>query len=115
MSHDRGDVVLTRWVDPTLTPGKLRPALIVQADGLATGLSQVVLAGITSNLASGGPPFRFIIPLGSPARRGSGLRTDSVVMADNLLTVHFREIVRTVGKLSDMSAIDAALRAALGL
>jgi hypothetical protein len=36
-------------------------------------------------------------------------------MADNLLTVHVREIIGTVGQIADMSAVDAALRAALGL
>jgi mRNA interferase MazF len=115
MIYSRGDVVLTRWPDPNMATGKARPALIVQADGLGTGLSQVVVAGITSNMARAGPPCRVSIPLRSPVSRGTGLRTDSIVMADNLLTIHLREIDRRIGTLADMSTVDAALRITLGL
>jgi mRNA interferase MazF len=44
-----------------------------------------------------------------------GLRTDSVVMADNLATVLEMEIDRGIGRVPDMTAIDAALRHTLGL
>ena len=44
-----------------------------------------------------------------------GLRTDSVVMTDNLATVLEVEIDRRLGHLLDMSHIDAALRHTLEL
>jgi len=44
-----------------------------------------------------------------------GLRTDSVVMTDNLATVLESEIDRTIGHCDDMEAIDVALRHTLGL
>ena len=115
MTYRRGDIVLVRWPDSDLAASKSRPARFVQADGLATGLSQVTAAGITSNLARGGPPFRVLIPRSSPAGRGAGLRPDSVVTADNPITFHLREIDRRIGVQADMSVVDAALRIALAL
>lgn len=44
-----------------------------------------------------------------------GLRTDSVVMTDNLATVLDTEIDRRIGSTADMTIIDAALRHTLGL
>ncbi len=36
-------------------------------------------------------------------------------MTDNLVTIHNREIDRTIGKWADWAALDAALRATLGI
>lgn len=44
-----------------------------------------------------------------------GLRTDSVVMTDNLATILESEIDRTIGRIGNTSSIDAALRHTLGL
>jgi mRNA interferase MazF len=52
MSYKRGDVVLVIYPDSTLKTYKQRPALVVQADGITTGLPQRIVAMITSNLAS---------------------------------------------------------------
>jgi len=43
------------------------------------------------------------------------LRTDSVIMTDNLATVAESEIDSVLGTLPGMSAVDAALRNTLGL
>ena len=94
---------------------KSRPALLVQADGLATGLSQVVVAMISSNANRIGPAFRVSLPLGTALATGAGLRVDSVVMADSLGTVHLRDVHRRIGRLADMTAVDVALRIALGV
>jgi mRNA-degrading endonuclease toxin of MazEF toxin-antitoxin module len=40
---------------------------------------------------------------------------DSVVMADNLATVHYAEIDRVIGSLPDMNDVDRALRTTLAL
>ena len=53
---NRGDVVLVWFPNSDLKTFKRRPALVVQADGLNTGLPQVVAAMITSNLARRGHP-----------------------------------------------------------
>jgi mRNA interferase MazF len=111
----RGDVVLVLFPNSDLVTFKQRPALIVQADNLDTGLPQIVLAMITSNLIRRDHPSRVFVPLNSPVAKGSGLLTDSVIMTDNLATAFQKAIVRRLGQLADLKAVDAALRVTLGL
>ena len=56
----RGDVLLVVFPNSDLRTAKLRPALIVQADELQTGLPQVIVAMITSNLARAKHPSRVL-------------------------------------------------------
>jgi mRNA interferase MazF len=111
----RGDVVLVLFPNSDLVSFKRRPALVVQADGLQTGLSQVVIALVTSNVVRRGHPSRVFIPLSSPAAKGSGLLTDSVIMADNLATALDKAVVCRLGQLADMKPVEAALRTTFGL
>jgi mRNA interferase MazF len=46
LSYRRGDVVLVLFPNSDLRTAKLRPALIVQADELQTGLPQLIVAMI---------------------------------------------------------------------
>ena len=115
MSFDRGDVVLVLFPDSNLRTAKRRPALVVQASALNTGLPQTIIAMVSSNLNRAGHPSRVSIPLSSPHAPQTGLRTDSVVLADNLATILDHEIDRRIGKLADMSPVDAALRHTLNL
>lgn len=110
----RGDVVLVLFPHSDLRTAKPRPALVVQADDLETGLSQVVVAMISSRMFRGGHPSRVTIRLADPGGRESGLLTDSVVMTDNLATIAEAEIDRPIGKLP-MQEVDSALRHTLGL
>jgi mRNA interferase MazF len=115
MPFSRGDVVLVLYPDSNLRTAKRRPALVVQANNLHSGLPQVVLAMISSNLARAGHPSRVSILQSSPEGQQAGLRTDSVVMTDNLATVLEVEVDRSLGHLPDMTTVDAALRHTLGL
>jgi mRNA interferase MazF len=110
----RGDVVLALFPNSDHRTAKARPALVVQADGLGTGLPQIVTAMITSNLARAGHPSRVSIAIGSPQGQQSGLLTDSVVMTDNLSTVLENLISRVVGCLP-MDEVETALKHTLGL
>src|SRR5438094_3059073 len=87
MPYNRGDVVLVLFPDSNLRTAKRRPALVVQADNLATGLSQTLIAMITSNMARAGYPSRVTLLLNSPQGKQAGILMDSVVMTDNLATV----------------------------
>lgn len=98
-----------------LVTAKLRPALIVQADDLNTGLEQVVVAMITSNLSRDGHKCRVRIDKDSKEGRSAGILTDSVIMADNLATVRLVEIDRSIGALPDLEAVDNALITTFGL
>lgn len=115
MPFDRGDVVLVLYPDSNLRTAKRRPALIVQRDQLNSGLSQAILAMISSNPARAGHPSRVSISQSSPIGKKMGLRADSIIMTDNLATVLDAEIDRSIGHLDDMSGVDVALRHTLDL
>jgi mRNA interferase MazF len=58
MPYSRGDVVLVLYPDSNLRTAKRRPALVVQADNLQTGLTQTIVAMISGNMARAGHPSR---------------------------------------------------------
>jgi mRNA interferase MazF len=115
MNCRRGDVVLVLFPDSNLITAKRRPALVVQADSLATGLNQTIVAMITSNLTRAGHPSRVMIQLSTPEGQQTGLKTDSVVMTDNLATVLDNEIDQVIGSMSPLAAVEMALRRTFGL
>ena len=113
-SHKRGDVVLVFFPHSDLRTAKPRPALVVQADNLQTGLPQVIVAMITSNLMRADHPSRVVIRLSTREGDQSGLLTDSVVMTDNLATITEAAIERVIGTFP-MGSVEGALRHTLGL
>lgn len=115
MPSKRGDVVLVLFPDSNLRTAKRRPALVVQADNLQTGLPQTIVAMISSNMARMGHRSRVAVPQASPEGQQMGLHTDSVVMTDNLATVREDEIDRVIGNCPNIQAVDDALRHTLGL
>jgi mRNA interferase MazF len=115
MNCRHGDVVLVLYPDSNLRTSKRRPALVVQADALSTGLAQTIVAMITSNMSRAGYPCRVTVKVGSESARGSGLLMDSVIATDNLATIHDSEIDRVIGHLAEMKDICAALRTTLSL
>ena len=58
MPYKRGDVVLVFFPDSNLRTAKRRPALVIQADNLNTGLQQTIVAMITSNMS---PPITRVV------------------------------------------------------
>ncbi len=110
----RGDVVVVLFPNSDLRTAKLRPALVVQADNLDTGLAQTVIAMISSRMFRAGHASRVTVLLNSSEGKQSGLLTDSVVMADNLATVTNQAIDRVIGTLP-MAQVDVALKHTLGL
>ena len=77
MPISRGDVVRVLFPNSDLATSKRRPALVVQADDLNTGLPQVLLAMITSNMRRDNHASRVRIELNSPVGKAAGLRLDS--------------------------------------
>lgn len=110
----RGDVVLVLFPNSDLRSAKRRPALVVQADQLGTGLSQVVVALVTSRIARANHRSRVAVRLATVQGSQSGLLTDSVVMTDNLATVGRFAVNRVIGTIP-MVQVDEALRHTLGL
>lgn len=110
----RGDVVLVLFPNSNLQTAKTRPAPVVQADALQTGLPQVIVAMITGRMFRANHSSRVTILLSSPEGEHSGLLTDSVVKTDNLATIVEAAIDRIIGHLT-MTEVDKALKYTLGL
>jgi mRNA interferase MazF len=110
----RGDIVLVSFPNSDLTSAKTLPALIVQADNLQTGLPQIIIAMITSQMFRAGHPSRITILLSSSEGQQSGLLSDSVVMTDNLATITTSAIYQAIGSLSTAN-VGEALKNTLGL
>ena len=113
-SYKRGDVVLVLFPNSDLRSAKLHPALIVQTDNLQTGMSQTIVAMITSKMFRASHPSRVVVLRSSTEGRSSGLSSDSVIMTDNLATVADAQITRAIGSLP-MNQVDRALRHTLTL
>ena len=110
----RGDVVLVLFPNSDLITAKTRPAIIVQADNLQTGLPQIIIAMITSQMLRAGHPSRVSILRNSPEGKQSGLLVDSVIMTDNLATIATSAIYRLIGSISTEN-VDTALKCTLNL
>ncbi len=115
MNCHRGDVVLVLFPDSNLRTAKRRPALVVQADDLGTGLPQAVVAMISSNLNRAGHTCRVLVRRADEAGKSSGLLLDSVIMTDNLATIRDSEIDGIIGRIAPMEQVDAPLRATFAL
>ena len=115
MPYKRGEVVLVLFPTSNLRTAKRRPALVVQADNLNTGLRQIVVAMITNNMSRAAHPSRVTLLLNSHEGRHAHILTDSVVMTDNLATIRENEIDRGLGGPIDMGQVEAALRHTLNL
>lgn len=113
-NFNRSDFVLVLFPHTDLVTAKTRPALVVQADDLATDLSQTIVAMLTSKTFRANHPSRVLVSTESTEGQGSGLLSNSVVMTDNLATIANSEIDRKVGSIP-MQRIDDALRITLGL
>lgn len=111
----QGDVVRVLFPNSNLVSAKRRPALVVQADNLNTGLSQILLPMITSDMSRANHPSRVTGLLDSAEGKTSGLRLDSVIMTDNIVTVLETEIDSVLGNLASMEAVEDALRYTFGL
>jgi mRNA interferase MazF len=115
MKTKRGDVVLVLFPNSDLRTAKRRPALVIQRDDLNSGLSQTIVAMISSNLARRGHASRIFISRDSAEGKSAGLRLDSVIMTDNLATILESEMDSNLGHLPAMKTVDAALKHTLAL
>ncbi len=106
--------MLALFPNSNLQTAKPRPALVIQADDLQTGLFQVIVAMISSRMFRAGHPCRVTILLSSEAGKQSGLLSDSVVMTDNLATILDSALSRVIGNMP-MDTVDQALRHTLKL
>jgi mRNA-degrading endonuclease toxin of MazEF toxin-antitoxin module len=90
---------------------------VVQADRYNQRRGAVILAAITSKPAQRDLPCKVPVRRDSREGRGAGLRTDSVVDCQTLVTIPREEVVHRIGKfpLTILERIDRGLQDALGL
>jgi mRNA interferase MazF len=94
-------------------PGFRRPVLIVQSDAFTrSAIRTVIVAAITSNVALAEAPGNVRV-----GRRGTGLRTESVVNVSQVVTADKASLTKRLGAVSPhtLNAVDAGLRLVLGL
>jgi mRNA interferase MazF len=115
----RGDVVLVAFplVGSAKGGQKKRPALVVQHDRYNRRRAVIILAAITSSKAHQRLPCKVPVVKNSPAGRQAGIKLDSVVDCQTLVTVSREVITKKLGALPKgvMRKIDEALKDALGL
>ena len=106
--------MLVLFPNSDLRTAKPRPALVVQADHLQTGLPQVIVAMMSSRMFRAAHASRVVVRRQSLEGVAAGVLSDSVVMTDNLATVLETAISRVIGVLP-MAPVDSALRHTLAL
>jgi mRNA-degrading endonuclease toxin of MazEF toxin-antitoxin module len=115
----RGDVVLVGFpfVQQGTVARKRRPAVVIQSDRYNRWRSAVILAAITSSQKRRGLGSKVTVARGSPEGGRAGLRTDSVVDCQTLITLPRSELVAKLGSFPPevMTQIDRAIEDALSL
>jgi mRNA interferase MazF len=116
MRVSRGEIVLVDYPFSDRTGSKVRPALIVQTDALNKRIDDTILAAI-SRSTHRASATQILIDIGTAEGKATGLRQNSMIQCENLLTYDQRLIIRTIGRLSlpMMQQINDCLRKALDL
>ena len=114
MIYERGSVVLVPFPFADQTHYKKRPVLVLQDHTISTGLTQTVVACITSNREFVGQT-RVMIEQDSEAGGRMGILTDSVIVLDKIATVENGDIVQKLGDCPLMGIVDDAHCLVLGL
>ena len=111
----RGDVVLADFPFQDIAGGKIRPAVVVQADDESS--ANTILAMVTGHILQERDDTTILIDPGSSEGFGSGLRGPSIIKCRNIATVRKQRILRVIGRLNDdtMRKVDSGLLMALGL
>jgi mRNA interferase MazF len=116
MNVSRGDIVLVDYPFSDRTGSKVRPALVVQTDVLNHRIDDTIIAAISRSTHRASSTQLFI-DLGTSEGRATGLRQNSMVQCENLLTYDRGLIITSIGRLSasQMLQVDRCLRQALSL
>lgn len=116
MSVNRGDVVLVDYPFTDRRGSKVRPALIVQANSLNHQITDTILAAISRSTHRASLTQLFV-DISTAEGSCTGLRQNSMVQCENLLTFDQRFIIAKIGQLPAalLHHIDGCLKAALDL
>jgi len=116
VSVSRGDIVLVDYPFSDRTGSKVRPALGVQADALNRRITETILASISRSTQRASATQLFI-DISTPEGGRIGLRQNSMIQCENLLTYDQRLVITKIGQLSAplLDRVTDCLKAALDL
>jgi mRNA interferase MazF len=114
MTISRGDIVLVDYPFSDRTGSKVRPALVVQADTLNRRITDTILAAISRSTHRASTTQLFI-DVATLDGSQTGLRQDSMIQCENLLTHDQRLIIAKIGELTAplMQRVNDCLKVAL--
>jgi len=116
MNVQRGDIVLVDFPYSDQTGHKVRPA--VQSDVWNQRLEDTIIALITSSRHRRiGAATQYFIDISTDEGQKTGLRLNSIVQCENLITYHKSLILRVLCHLSvsEMQKINTCLKATLSI
>ncbi|MCE9556884.1 MAG: type II toxin-antitoxin system PemK/MazF family toxin [Planctomycetes bacterium] len=114
----RGDVVLLPVAFVSGQGTKVRPAVVVQDDDLNRRLNSTVIAIVTSvTVRAASEPSQLFVDVSTPEGQATGLLRNSTVKAEHLDTIDQRDIIKTIGRLSDtlLQDLEGCIKTALRL
>ena len=116
MKVQRGDVVLVDYPFSDRSGSKVRPAVVVQNDAYNRWIDDTILAAISRSTHRASATQLFI-DISSPEGTATGLRQNSMIQCENLLTYDQGLVIAIIGKLSAplISKMDECLREALSI
>jgi mRNA interferase MazF len=116
MNVSRGDIVLVDYPFSDRTGSKVRPALVVQSDALNRRITDTILASI-SRSAHRASATQLFLSISTSEGAETGLRQDSMIQCENLLTYDQRLIIARIGRLPAqlLDRTSVCLKAALDL
>ena len=116
MRVSRGEIVLVDYPFSDRTGRKVRPALVVQADHLNSRITDTILASISRSTHRASKTQLFV-DISTPDGSQTGLRQNSMIQCENLLTYDQRLIITSIGQISTplLEKIQNCLKAALDL
>ena len=116
MTVSRGDIVLVDYPFSDRTGSKVRPALVVQANYLNTRIADTILAAISRSTHRASATQLFV-DISTTDGRATGLRQNSMIPCENLLTFDQRFVIAKIGELSStlLIQVNGCLRTALDL
>jgi mRNA interferase MazF len=111
----RGDVVLVPFPFADLKGHKVRPAIVVSADPQGPELMVAFITSVMTNRSSRGADVELL--QSDPEFRMSGLKADSLVRLDKIVTLSSNIITRRLGTIGPaiQARIGATLRRAFDL
>jgi len=97
MKIQRGDIVLADLREKTYCEqGKIRPVVVIQNDVGNTYSPTTIIVPLTSNIKKLDQPTHAMVT----AEESTGLKSDSMVMCEQVRTIDKRRITFKIGKIT---------------